>query len=72
LFSSRVGQMDEVLSCVDPRVTQDMNETLMMPFTGEEVWKALESIGDLKAPGADEGLSAMLQKAERDDRIEGI
>ena len=61
LFSSRVGQMDEVLSCVDPRVTQDMNETLMMPFTGEEVWKALESIGDLKAPGAD-GMPSIFYK----------
>ena len=26
---------------------------LMEPFTDEEIWTALESIGDLKAPGPD-------------------
>jgi len=30
-----------------------MNDYLLSPFTGEDVWAALESIGDLKAPGAD-------------------
>jgi hypothetical protein len=30
-----------------------MNDALMAPYSGEEVWKALESIGDLKAPGVD-------------------
>jgi hypothetical protein len=44
---------DEVLNCVDPRVTEEMNEASIKPFTGEEISNALESIGDLKAPGAD-------------------
>jgi hypothetical protein len=44
---------DEVLNRVDPRVTEEMNEALIKPFTGEEILNALESIGDLKAPGAD-------------------
>jgi hypothetical protein len=26
---------------------------LIKPFTGEEIWNALESVGDLKAPAAD-------------------
>jgi len=30
-----------------------MNDFLLSPFIGEEVWVALESIGDLKAPGPD-------------------
>jgi len=38
-----------------------MNEALMEPFTGEEIWKALESIGDLKAPGAD-GMPSIFNK----------
>lgn len=45
--------MEEVNSCVPRRVTRDMNDALMAPYSGEEVWKALESIGDLKAPGVD-------------------
>ena len=54
-------QMDRVLNCVLRRVTPEMNETLLAPFTGEEVWRALESIGDLKAPGAD-GFPAIFYK----------
>ena len=50
LFSSQAGnhvQENAVLDCVRRRVTQDMNEMLLAPFTGEEVLVALESIGDL-------------------------
>ena len=36
-----------------PRVTQEMNDALLAPFSDDEVWVALGSIGDLKAPGAD-------------------
>ena len=62
LFMSHVGnQVDEVLNCVDSRVTQNMNEVLLEPFTGEEIWDALESIGDLKAPGAD-GMPSIFYK----------
>ena len=54
LFLSNVGgQAEEILNCVQPCVSQDMNDYLLSPFTGEDVWAALESIGDLKAPGAD-------------------
>ena len=62
LFMSQVGNhIDEVLNCVDPSVTQHMNEALLEPFTGEEIWDALESIGDLKAPGAD-GMPSIFYK----------
>lgn len=54
LFMSHAGtDFEEVLNCVEPRVTQEMNDSLLMPFIGDEIWRALESIGDLKAPGAD-------------------
>lgn len=59
--SSAGGNMEEVLSCVQSRVTREKNELLMAPFTGDEVWSALESIGDLKAPGAD-GIPAVFYK----------
>jgi hypothetical protein len=38
-----------------------MNEMLLAPFTGGEVLVALESIGDLKAPGPD-GMPAKFYK----------
>ena len=38
-----------------------MNEILLQPFTGDEIWSALHSIGDLKAPGAD-GMPSIFYK----------
>ncbi|WVZ54295.1 hypothetical protein U9M48_005117 [Paspalum notatum var. saurae] len=55
------GHEDFVIDRVQRRVTQEMNESLLAPFSGEEVWKALESIGDLKAPGPD-GMPAVFYK----------
>jgi hypothetical protein len=43
------------------KVTPGMNESLLAPFSAEEVKKALYSIGDLKAPGPD-GLHAIFYK----------
>lgn len=45
--------VSEVIHCVQTKVTADMNGQLLQPFTREEVKAALESIGDLKAPGPD-------------------
>jgi hypothetical protein len=42
-------------------VTREMNNILQAPYSGEEVWKALDSIGDLKAPGVD-GIPAIFYK----------
>ena len=55
------GHDDEVIDCVQSRVTQEMNEDLSAPFTDDEVWSALQSIGDLKAPGAD-GMPSVFYK----------
>ena len=62
LFSSEVGLPDDrVLNKVKHCVTDYMNETLLAPYTAEEVKQALFSIGDLKAPGPD-GLHAIFYK----------
>jgi len=62
LFLSYAGGYElGVLKCVQERVTSEMNEALLAPFSGEEVRTALETIGDLKAPGAD-GMPAIFYK----------
>jgi hypothetical protein len=51
----------DFLEKIIPKVTQQMNEDLIAPFTGEDVKNAAFSIGDLKAPGPD-GLHALFYK----------
>lgn len=43
------------------KVTADMNNSLLRPFTEEEVKAGLNAIGDLKSPGAD-GMSSLFYK----------
>jgi hypothetical protein len=62
LFPSEVLEPDpEVINKVHRRVTAEMNRVLLVPFTVDDVRKALFSIGDLKAPGPD-GLHAIFFK----------
>ena len=62
LFESQVGdRMEELLDRISPRITPEMNEFLTKEFTREEVRKALDSVGDLKAPGCD-GMPAVFFK----------
>jgi hypothetical protein len=62
LFSSEVNQIDpEMLEKVPTRVTENMNERPLAPFTAEEVKMAAFSIGEFKAPGPD-GLHAVFYK----------
>ena len=62
LFTSEVQATDPaVLEKIQPKVSQEMNDKLLAPFTSEEVKKAVFSIGDLKAPGPD-GLHAIFYK----------
>jgi hypothetical protein len=51
----------QVLDVVAPRVTTKMNELLTADFTAEKVKKALDAIGDLRAPRPD-GMPAILFK----------
>jgi len=54
LFTSNVnGDAQQLLCVVQTRVMLEMNEHLMADFTEEEIKGALDSIGDLKAPGPD-------------------
>jgi hypothetical protein len=62
LFSSEVQSLDnDVIDKVQPRVSNEMNQILLAPYSREEVKKALFNIGDLKAPGPD-GLHAIFYK----------
>jgi hypothetical protein len=62
LFVSSVGPTDnELLQHIPQSVTPEMNEILTRAYTGEEIREALESIGDLKAPGPD-GMPAVFYK----------
>ena len=56
-----MGDTHQLLQAVSPRVTANMNEELMKDFSPEEVKSALDSIGDLKAPGPD-GMPALFYK----------
>jgi hypothetical protein len=62
LFTSEVQDLDpEMMTKIFPRVTDAMNESLLAPFSVEDVNKAIFSIGDYKAPGPD-GLHAVFYK----------
>ena len=62
LFRSNGGRASQqLLNAVERKVTNEMNDFLMRPFTAEEVQAALDAIGDLKAPGPD-GMPALFYK----------
>jgi hypothetical protein len=62
LFTSNAGMgMEAILDHIDSRVNPAMNELLCKEFTTKEVEEALESIGDLKAPGLD-GMPSIFYK----------
>lgn len=62
IFSSMAGKdNEEILHVVQPRVTKEMNDILRAEYTEEEVKRALDNIGDLKAPGPD-GMPAIFFK----------
>ncbi|KAL0427274.1 UNVERIFIED_CONTAM: putative mitochondrial protein [Sesamum latifolium] len=45
--------MEEVIATVSPRVTEEMNEVLLQPFSLEEVKCALDQMYPYKSPGPD-------------------
>ncbi|KAL0404442.1 UNVERIFIED_CONTAM: hypothetical protein Sradi_2085000 [Sesamum radiatum] len=58
LFGSSLPQEDvieEIISCLEPKVTEEMNLELLLPFTSEEVKQALDEMHPLKSPGPDVG-----------------
>lgn len=62
LFSTHAGtRANELLQKVQRKVSQEMNDFLLKTFQREEVKEALDSIGDLKAPGPD-GMPSIFYK----------
>jgi hypothetical protein len=62
LFTSSTGsRVEELLGHIDSRITPEMNELLGKEFIVKEVEEALDSIGDLKAPGVD-GMPSIFYK----------
>jgi hypothetical protein len=62
LFQSHAGnRYNELLPQVPTRVTAGMNEMLIEEYSEEEIKQALDSMGDLKAPGPD-GMPALFYK----------
>ena len=45
--------MEPVLECINPCVTEDMNDKLCSPYLRMEVDKALQQMNLYKAPGPD-------------------
>jgi hypothetical protein len=48
-----VHRINEVLTKVEPRITPEINASLRADYTADKIKEALDSIGDLKAPGPD-------------------
>jgi hypothetical protein len=53
--------LQQLLAAVQPGVTLEMNNLLTAEFTTDEIKRALDAIGDLKAPGPD-GMPAIFFK----------
>ena len=62
LFTSSAGtRKAELLASVPSVVTAEMNDFLKMTFSTDDIKEALNSMGDLKAPGPD-GMPAVFYK----------
>lgn len=62
LFRTSGGQVSQqLLNVIETKVTCPMNDGLLKEFTANEVRVALDSIGDLKAPGPD-GMPSVFYK----------
>ncbi|KAL0403747.1 UNVERIFIED_CONTAM: hypothetical protein Sradi_2015500 [Sesamum radiatum] len=49
-------ELDSVLNTVRPKVTEAMNESLLQPFTEQDVRDALFGMSPLKSPGPDDNM----------------
>ena len=62
LLATKIDEPDpDLINKVLPKVSHEMNEQLLKPYSSEEVKRALFSIGDMKALGSD-GLHAIFFK----------
>ena len=60
--SSNPDSIDEVVQSVDAVVMQDMNDSLMQPFSSKEIRRALFQISPSKALGQDGMIALFFQK----------
>ena len=76
LFStSNPNTIDDMLESVEAVVTEDMNESLLLPFNGVEVYKVLFQMHPLKSSGPDSMSPFFFQKfwhIVRDDVTEAV
>ena len=56
--SNRLTEFTRLLDVVQPKVLDDMNRMLNMPFQDFEVYSALKQMYPLKSPGSD-GMSPL-------------
>ncbi|KAL0411083.1 UNVERIFIED_CONTAM: hypothetical protein Slati_3698000 [Sesamum latifolium] len=64
--------MEEVVASIESRVTPAINETLLRPYTSEEIVQALKQMHPLKSPGPDESFSILIREAESTEHLQGI
>ncbi|KAL0440363.1 UNVERIFIED_CONTAM: Dehydrogenase/reductase SDR family member 12 [Sesamum latifolium] len=64
--------IEDVLGCLEGRVTSAMKDELTKPFTSEEVEQALQQMHPLKFPGPDEVFSGLIRQAESEGAIQGV
>ncbi|KAL0463165.1 UNVERIFIED_CONTAM: hypothetical protein Slati_0204100 [Sesamum latifolium] len=64
--------IDEILSTVEPRVTDTMNESFLQPFSADEVIKSLNQMHPYKLSGPDEVFSSKISQAERTRPLKGV
>ena len=57
-YSNRPTEFTELLNVMQPKVLDDMNRMLNMPFQDFEVYSALKQMYPLKSPGPD-GMSPL-------------
>ncbi|KAA3483859.1 reverse transcriptase [Gossypium australe] len=48
---SRHKRVYRLLDLVEKRITMDMNNDLLIPFSEEEIWQVVKSMAPIKAPG---------------------
>ncbi|KAA3482175.1 reverse transcriptase [Gossypium australe] len=60
--ASEMGFDEHLLSLVKRKVTDNMNDYLLQPFTEDDVWNALKSMAPLKALGVDGFLAVFFQR----------
>ena len=61
-ISSRWGQVEETIEVVDGTVTMEMNRSLLLPYTAEEITQAVFQMHPSKVLGLDGISSLFFQK----------